>query len=179
MQRFALVPALTLLVLASPGSWFALAAVAQEAPVGGSPRAAQLAPADEYFGRDRMSVLGMRNAIRDIARRVESAPPDEVAALYGKLTMVEDAILDLRDRYPRDTWLPRLGLSVAEAFALLPVPGARIHSNDDLDWVIADFPATNEAFYAYGMRRARLQPVAARDVPIEPFLPSYAVPPPR
>jgi hypothetical protein len=179
MQRCALVPALSLLFLVAPNTLFAPAALAQEAPDMHSLQAPQLAPADEYFGRYRMSVLGMRNAIRDIARRVEGAPADEVSALYAKLTMVEDAILDLRHHYPRDTWLPRLGLSVAEAFALMPVPGARIRSNDDLDWVIADFPATNEAFYAYGMRRARLQPVAARDVPIEPELPSYAVPPPR
>lgn len=179
MQRFALVPALSLLFLASPVVLLATAAGAQEAQGERSLRASQLAPADEYFGRYRMSVLGMRNAIRDIARRVEDAPPDDLSALYTKLTMVEDAILDLRGQYPHDTWLPKLGLSVAEAFALMPVPGARIHSNDDLDWVIADYPSSNEAFYAYGMRRARLQPVAAREVPIEPVLPSYAVPPPR
>lgn len=43
-----------------------------------------LAPADEYFGRMRMSILGSR------------------------LALVDDALRDWRAHYPRDTWLPRM-----------------------------------------------------------------------
>jgi hypothetical protein len=135
-----------------------------------------LAPADAYFGRFRMSVLGMRNAIRDVAVRIDRASSDDLPSLYHKLTMVEDAILDLKDQYPQDSWLPQLGLSLAQAFARMSFPGAQIHANDELDWVIAEYPTTNQAYYADGMRRARLAPVATMDVPIEPTLPSYAVP---
>jgi hypothetical protein len=65
-----------------------------------------LAPADEYFGRLRMSVLGIRNELVTLERRAESGEAN-LAALNGKLAMVDDAMRDWRAHYPRDTWLPR------------------------------------------------------------------------
>ncbi len=65
-----------------------------------------LAPADEYFGRLKMSVLGIRNELGTLERRAESGDRD-VAALAGKLALVDDALRDWRAHYPRDTWLPR------------------------------------------------------------------------
>ena len=77
--------------------------------LGGSAHAASmrdLAPADEYFGRLKMSVLGIHNELATLERRAASGDRD-VAAMAGKLAMVDDAIRDWRARYPRDTWLPR------------------------------------------------------------------------
>jgi hypothetical protein len=65
-----------------------------------------LAPADEYFGQLRMSVLGIRNELNGLERRASSGDRN-VAAMSGKLAMVDDAMRDWRNRYPRDTWLPR------------------------------------------------------------------------
>jgi hypothetical protein len=65
-----------------------------------------LAPADEYFGRLRMSVLGIRNELVTLERRAENGDAN-LRAMNGKLALVDDAMRDWRSRYPRDTWLPR------------------------------------------------------------------------
>jgi hypothetical protein len=62
-----------------------------------------LAPADEYFGRMKMSVLGIRNALDGLERRVESGD----RSVGSMLALVDDAISDWRSKYPRDTWLRR------------------------------------------------------------------------
>jgi hypothetical protein len=164
-----------------------LPASADEQPARDVAAIQMLAPADSYFGRLRMSVLGVKNAIRDIADRIDIASEDQLAVLYHKLTMVEDSVVDLKERYPQDTWLPRFGLELARAFARMPYPLAQIKANDDLDWVIAEYPTSREAQGADAMRRARLAPPLTMDVPIEPeidentprpvpTIPSYARP---
>ena len=62
-----------------------------------------LAPADEYFGRMKMSVLGIRNALDGLERRVESGD----RSVGSMLALVDDAISDWRAKYPHDTWLGR------------------------------------------------------------------------
>lgn len=62
-----------------------------------------LAPADEYFGRMKMSVLGIRNALNGLERRVESGD----RSVGSMLALVDDAISDWRSKYPHDTWLRR------------------------------------------------------------------------
>jgi hypothetical protein len=82
-----------------------------------------LAPADEYFGRMRMSVLGIRNELDGLERRAMSGDRN-VAAMSGKLALVDDAMSDWRARYPRDTWLPRFEAKRMRVAALIGV-GAR------------------------------------------------------
>ena len=65
-----------------------------------------LAPADEYFGRMKMSVLGIRNALDGIERRAAGGDRN-YAAMGGQLAWVDDAMRDWESKYPRDTWLPR------------------------------------------------------------------------
>ena len=65
-----------------------------------------LAPADEYFGRLKMSVLGIRNELATLERRALGGDRN-VASMSGKLALVDDAMRDWRAHYPRDTWLPR------------------------------------------------------------------------
>jgi hypothetical protein len=77
-----------------------------------------LAPADEYFGRLRMSVLGIRNELVTLERRVESGDRN-LAAMSGKLALVDDAMRDWRSRYPRDTWLPRFEAQRARVASLI------------------------------------------------------------
>ena len=140
-------------------------------------RFSALAPADTYFGRLRMSILGIRNAIRDVAIRVDAASEDDLPVLYHKLTLVEDALIDLKRRYPLDTWVPQLTLNLAQAYGKLPFGAAQARANDNLDGLIADYPDTDQALYAMDLRDARLRPrTAADNIPIEPVLPSYAVP---
>ena len=83
-----------------------------------------LAPADEYFGQLRMSVLGIRNELNTLERRATSGDRN-VAAMSGKLAMVDDAMRDWRARYPRDTWLPRFSSQRARVASLIALDGSR------------------------------------------------------
>lgn len=122
-----------------------------------------------------MSVLGIRNAIRDLSLRLDALPSHEASPLYHKLTMVEDAILDLKNHFPKDSWIPQLGLSLAEAFAKMPSPAAQVHANDALDWIVAEYGTSIQAVYAADLRRSRSR-TATMEIPIEPLLPASAVP---
>jgi hypothetical protein len=77
-----------------------------------------LAPADEYFGQLRMSVLGIRNELNTLERRAANGDRN-VAAMSGKLALVDDAMRDWRARYPRDTWLPRFFSQRARVASLI------------------------------------------------------------
>ena len=83
-----------------------------------------LAPADEYFGQLRMSVLGIRNELNTLERRATSGDRN-VAAMSGKLAFVDDAMRDWRTRYPRDTWLPRFSSQRARVASLIALGGSR------------------------------------------------------
>ena len=83
-----------------------------------------LAPADEYFGQLKMSVLGIRNELNTLERRAASGDPN-VAAMTGKLAFVDDAMRDWRARYPRDTWLPRFSSQRARVASLIALDASR------------------------------------------------------
>ncbi|HEV2739792.1 MAG TPA: hypothetical protein VGU66_14530 [Candidatus Elarobacter sp.] len=85
-----------------------------------------LAPADEYFGQLRMSVLGIRNELNGLERRCVSGDRN-VSAMSGKLAMVDDAMRDWRARYPRDTWLPRFESQRARVASLIALGAS--HAN--------------------------------------------------
>jgi len=169
MKKIALMSGLSFALLSS--SILIAPAIAQEAAYVRVAALSDLAPADAYFGRFRMSVLGMRNAIDDVSARVAGASPDELSLLYHKLTMVEDAIMDLKDQYPRDTWLPQFGLAIAQAFAKMAIPGAQVHANTNLDWLQSEYGSSDQALYADSLRRSQDYPLAATEIPIEPVIP--------
>ncbi len=83
-----------------------------------------LAPADEYFGQLRMSVLGIRNELNTLERRAVGGDRN-VAAMTGKLAFVDDAMRDWRARYPRDTWLPRFFSQRARVASLIALGATR------------------------------------------------------
>jgi hypothetical protein len=98
------------------------------------------APADEYFGRMKMSFLGMNNTFRDSAISAGEHTTD--AALVAKVALAEDALENWSRRYPRDPQLARtyfLALRIERKLWL--------KANQDRAWVVLnrlahDFPAT-------------------------------------
>ena len=64
-----------------------------------------VAPADEYFGRMKLSILGISNTIHDTKLR-EGFDPANAATNFDKLSLAEDALEDWSNKYPHDTWLP-------------------------------------------------------------------------
>ncbi|MFN2528972.1 MAG: hypothetical protein ABR584_09690 [Candidatus Baltobacteraceae bacterium] len=67
--------------------------------------ASRVAPADEYFGHLKMSILGIRNQLRDLETR-SAWRGENRRALLGKATFIEDAMAEWSRKYPGDPWLP-------------------------------------------------------------------------
>ena len=64
-----------------------------------------VAPADEYFGRMKLSILGISNIVHD-TKLHEAFDPAHAADNYTKLSFAEDALEDWAAKYPQDNWLP-------------------------------------------------------------------------
>ncbi len=64
----------------------------------------RMAPADEYFGRQKESILEIRNRLDELDRRSDDdmLQPGTTHALDD----LQDAIRDWQHKYPRDPWLP-------------------------------------------------------------------------
>jgi hypothetical protein len=106
--------------------------------------ASNLAPADRYFGRLKMSILGVRNSLKDLAARADTHPED-AEHIFDKAVLVEDALRDWHAHFPRDPWIPRYAYSLAQLYGKLDYEDARIRHNDTLDWLVATFPNSEYA----------------------------------
>jgi hypothetical protein len=105
---------------------------------------ANLAPADRYFGRLKMSILGIRNELKDLSARIDAQPGD-AEHVYDKAVLVEDALHDWQRHFPRDPWIPKYSYALAELYGKVATDEARVRRNDTLDWLIATYPASEYA----------------------------------
>ena len=105
---------------------------------------ANLAPADRYFGRLKMSILGVRNALHDLSVRAD-VHPEDAEHIYDKAVLVEDALHDWQRHFPRDPWIPKYAYSLAQLYGKLDLDDARVRKNDTLDWLIATYPESEFA----------------------------------
>jgi hypothetical protein len=88
---------------------FALCCVMAASATGASAHV-KLAPADEYFGRMKMSPLEITNHISDGERR---------RAGYSVFTLTQNAIEDWTSKYPGDPWIPSREFRITELFLSL------------------------------------------------------------
>ena len=105
---------------------------------------ANLAPADRYFGRLKMSILGVRNSIKDLSARAD-AHPEDAEHVFDKAVLVEDALRDWNAHFPRDPWIPRYAYSLAQLYGKLDMDDARVRKNDMYDWLVASYPESEYA----------------------------------
>ncbi len=109
-----------------------------------------VAPADEYFGRLKMSVLGIANVIKDMRLRVE-ADASRTPSIFGSLAMAEDAIHDWEAKYPHDSWIPRSLLALETTYLEASGDRARALAIRTEAWLRRDYGRTS---YAAQGRRA-------------------------
>ncbi len=105
---------------------------------------ANLAPADRYFGRLKMSILGIRNQLKDLYERL-AAKPDDAEHVYDKAVLVEDALHDWQKHFPRDPWIPKYSYALAQLYGKIATDDARVRGNDTMDWLIATYPESEFA----------------------------------
>jgi hypothetical protein len=98
------------------------------------------APADEYFGRFKLSFLGMRNIIRDM--NVEGDSPLALPLQEGRIHEVAGSLADWADRYPRDKWLPGTTASFVRFLERKRSPDAALIAADLIAYLNDRFAST-------------------------------------
>ena len=99
------------------------------------------APADEYFGRLQMSILGVRNKVKDLGLQAD-LHPDQDRAVLNNAKWVEDAMRDWAQKYPFDRWLPRYAWALEQMYEAIPGYDAHKRALKQLGYVTAYFPQT-------------------------------------
>jgi hypothetical protein len=107
--------------------------------------AQKVAPADEYFGPLEMSILGIRNAIKDTAARLDVDPSTDPEAALRHLALIESSIKDWETKYPSDSWLPRTVLALHQVYARIHTEDGRRHATLAASWLMDRYAASGEA----------------------------------
>ncbi|HLY03679.1 MAG TPA: hypothetical protein VKR56_14435 [Candidatus Cybelea sp.] len=119
------------------------------------------APADEYFGKLKMSALRVRYETMQLKKRYETHRllPEQTEHL---LLLTQDSFDDWAVHYPKDPWLASTGFLIAALYAELPGTIAREHAVTLYVFVKSHFPGSS---YATASRAALHRGVAAKADP--------------
>jgi hypothetical protein len=101
----------------------------------------RVAPADEYFGRLKMSILGIRNTIKDMGLKAD-ADPVHAPSILGTVALTEDAMHDWEKKYPQDSWIPPAIFALERLYAKVDSDDARMHARLTMVWLVHDYPRT-------------------------------------
>ena len=103
-----------------------------------------LAPADEYFGPLRQSIIGINNTIRDLGRRYD-VNHDIPTQTLSSAELTERSIRDWEHRYPRDPQVPRSVYLLQRLYTKVLIQPARDRAHDTATWLFADFNGSPQA----------------------------------
>lgn len=120
---------------------------ANGAALRGSVSLSALAPADEYFGRLKLSPFGIRHKIFSLKDDLHHARrrPDDVE---HEAQDVEDALRDWTARFPQDPWIAATAWNLATLYEELPGNDAQKRALSALQFVRDHFGDTEYASYA-------------------------------
>jgi hypothetical protein len=105
----------------------------------------KVAPADEYFGRLKLSILGIRNTIKDMGLKADADPVHAVSSVMGSVSLTEDAMRDWEKKYPADSWIPPAILALERLYAKVDSEEARVHAKAVMVWLVHDYPKSAPA----------------------------------
>ncbi|HEY9085836.1 MAG TPA: hypothetical protein VIN40_07885 [Candidatus Tyrphobacter sp.] len=112
--------------------------IACTSPLRAQPHAG-LAPADEYFGRMKMSILGIRNGLQTEYLRI-AGNPRRASSQLAACHWLENAIEDWGSKYPRDTWLPHMALALEGLYDRVRTPSGRARLTHLIAWMGVHLP---------------------------------------
>lgn len=101
----------------------------------------KIAPADEYFGRLKMSILGIANTIKDQTVRFDRRP-EEMESEMSSIGFAVDAIHDWEHKYPSDPWIAKSLFSLERFYNRIPTDAGRLQAKATMAWLVHDFPNT-------------------------------------
>ncbi|MBD5635917.1 MAG: hypothetical protein IAI49_15730, partial [Candidatus Eremiobacteraeota bacterium] len=101
----------------------------------------QLAPADEYFGPLKLSILGIRNTIRDLGARYD-VNHDIAHQTFSSAQLTERAIHDWEHRYPHDDQVPKAIYLLQRLYVKVLTQESRDRANVTAKWMFADYSSS-------------------------------------
>jgi hypothetical protein len=107
-----------------------------------APPKCKVAPADEYFGKLKMSILGIRNTIKDQGLKID-VDPSKAPSTEGAIALTEDAIRDWQHKYPCDSWLPGTLLGLERFYLKIHTGDGVKHVHATFAWLRHDYPKSN------------------------------------
>lgn len=115
----------------------------------------RVAPADEYFGRLKMSILGIRNQLRDLDARLQYTP-EKSSDVLGSAAYVEDALHDWEHKYPADPWLAKDVYQLTSLYSHVHTDEGHRCENRTMQWLLGRYGKTR---YAHEARTGNLPAV--------------------
>ncbi len=125
------------------------------------------APADEYFGHQKYSILGIRNALHDLNIRYDGSAY-RTPFLYANAAGLEDAMHDWDKRYHGDLWLGHYLFQLDQIYMRVPPALGRAKIESLSRWIVASYPHTFYSHYLAQIHEPRplsVQRVAAVPTP--------------
>ncbi len=109
-------------------------------------RAPSVAPADEYFGPLKLSVLGIRNHLNDAASRLDRKADVRAEDALRGAQFVEKSLRDWERKYPEDTWLAPMLLALERVYEKIPRELGGEHADRVAVWLMERYPQSSEAY---------------------------------
>ena len=129
-----------------------------------------LAPADEYFGPLKQSILGIRNSIRDMGLRYD-VNHDIGSQTLASAGLTEAAIRDWAHRYPRDHDVAGAIFRLQRLYAKILTEPARGKAKATADWLFSAYGKSPQAKLLHKI-------LASEPLPPTSTLPASASPSP-
>jgi len=103
-----------------------------------------LAPADEYFGPLKLSLIGMRNTIRDLGLRYD-VNHDISRQTFASTQLVERSVRDWGKKYAKDDQLPRVIFLLQRLYTKVLSQESRDRAHVVAQWLQSDFARSPQA----------------------------------
>lgn len=107
----------------------------------------KVAPADEYFGHLKMSILGIRNTLKDLAVKADYNPanPEQI---FGSAGFAEEALHEWEHKYPGDPWLAKTVAGLVHMYSRVPTVQGRAKMHAAFAWLSGHYGTTKKALVA-------------------------------
>jgi len=131
------------------------------------------APADEYFGQLKMSILGLRHRIDTLGKRYDDRTITDDDLIHDA-RLIEDGIDRWRTSYPRDPWLPLTSFHLAELYMKAQTGTARARAKAMFAYTAHYFPASHQGHLSRVRLAQGFPPLRPEAPPSPPAIPSEA-----
>ncbi|MDQ6779583.1 MAG: hypothetical protein M3Z37_00285 [Candidatus Eremiobacteraeota bacterium] len=123
----------------------------------------RVAPADEYFGHQKISILGINNTIHDTNLRI-GFDHVHAAKYYGTLAAAHEALFDWARKYPQDTWLPGRAYYMSHVFWQMHSADGDTAADRCRGLLFKQFPSSHWAMLAKKETRDLVAPLTPEEL---------------